>query len=81
MASHPLFPLLLDIVHTLGVQDRQFASYEEHELGHLLAGAINVHPPLLLRNLFQLEWMIKNLREGIERARREGRLVKDEDSE
>jgi hypothetical protein len=79
MASHPLFPLLLDIVHTLGVQERQFASYEERELARLLTAAINAHPPSILRDLYQLEWMIKRLREGIERARIEGRIVKEEE--
>lgn len=79
MASHILFPLLLDIVHRLGVIERQFATYDERELAQLLASSINAHPQQSLRELYQFEWMIKNLRESIERARQEGRFVRDEE--
>lgn len=75
MASHPLFPLLLDIRHTIGVLERVLAAYREPELADLLAEAINARPPPLFYDLYRLETMIRRLREGMEQARREGRYV------
>jgi len=81
MASHPLIHLLLDIVQTIHVLEGELATYNERDLARLLTNAINAHPPRVFRELYRLEWMIKSLREGVERARVEGHTVEEEESD
>jgi hypothetical protein len=81
MASHPLVPLLLDIVQTIHVLEGELVTYGDRELARFLRTAINTHPPRVIRELYRLEWMIKTLREGVERARAEAHILPEEDSE